>query len=138
MGKQIKLQFIQPGKPVQNAFVERNNGSLRKELLDAYLFYSLQEVRQMAKEWQQDYNCSRPHESLGSVPPVEYKKSVSLELLKTYKTLITNGPDLRGAYTWIKLPKKFIIQKKEREYSTKYGIELMSTAILIKSYYVYL
>jgi putative transposase len=69
---QIRLQFIQPGKPMQNGFVERNNGSLRKELLDAYLFYSLPEVRQMAQEWQQDYNCQRPHESLGNVPPIEF------------------------------------------------------------------
>jgi putative transposase len=68
----IRLQFIQPGKPMQNGFVERNNGSLRKELLDAYLFYSLPEVRQMAEEWQQDYNCERPHESLGFVPPKEF------------------------------------------------------------------
>lgn len=68
----INLQFIQPGRPMQNAFVERNNGSLRKELLDAYLFYSLVEIRTMAEEWRQDYNCSRPHQSLGFVPPLEY------------------------------------------------------------------
>jgi putative transposase len=70
--RNIELLFIQPGKPVQNAFIERNNGSLRRELLDAYHFFTLAEVRQMAEEWQQDYNCSRPHQALGFVPPLEY------------------------------------------------------------------
>ena len=70
--QQIHLQFIQPGKPVQNGFVERNNGLIRKDVLNAYLFYNLQEVRIMVEEWRQDYNCQRPHQSLGFVPPIEY------------------------------------------------------------------
>jgi putative transposase len=70
--RNIELLFIQPGKPVQNAFIERNNGSLRRELLDAYHFFTLAQVRQMAEVWKQDYNCSRPHQALGFVPPLEY------------------------------------------------------------------
>jgi putative transposase len=68
----ITLAFIQPGKPMQNGFVERCNGNIRKELLNAYVFTSLKEVREKAEEWRVDYNCSRPHQSLGYVPPVEF------------------------------------------------------------------
>ena len=70
--KQITLQFIQPGKPMQNAYVERKNGSIRRELLNAYLFYSLSEVRIMCEEWRQDYNTERPHKSLGYLSPLRY------------------------------------------------------------------
>jgi len=49
-----------------------NNGSLRRELSDFYRFFTLQQIRQMAEAWQQDYNCSRPHQALGFVPPLEY------------------------------------------------------------------
>ncbi len=68
----ISIAFIQPGRPMQNGFVERCNGNIRKELLNAYVFTSLNELREKAEEWRQDYNCSRPHQSLGFVPPMEY------------------------------------------------------------------
>jgi len=67
----IELAFIQPGKPMQNGYVERLNGSIRRELLNAYVFKSLAEVRQMTQEWMYDYNHHRPHEALGFKSPKE-------------------------------------------------------------------
>jgi putative transposase len=68
----IELRFIQPGKPMQNGYVERCNGNIRKELLNAFVFTTLSEVKQKAEEWREDYNRSRPHKSLGYVPPLEF------------------------------------------------------------------
>lgn len=68
----ITLQYIQPGKPTQNAYVERNNGTLRRELLNAYLFTTLKEIRIMIQDWQQDYNGYRPHKALGYLTPNMY------------------------------------------------------------------
>lgn len=70
--RKINLQFIQPGRPMQNAFIERKNGSLRRELLNVYLFYSLAEVRAMSEEWRIDYNTGRPHKSLNYLSPLGY------------------------------------------------------------------
>jgi len=70
--RRISLQFIQPGKPMQNAYIERKNGSVRRELLNAYMFYSLAEVRARSEEWRLDYNTERPHKSLGYLSPTKY------------------------------------------------------------------
>lgn len=67
----IALIYIQPGKPMQNAFVERCNGNIRREFLNANVFYSLSEVRQKAEAWMEDYNKHRPHKALNFKTPAE-------------------------------------------------------------------
>ena len=70
--RRINLLYIQPGRPMQNAYIERKNGSLRRELLNAYLFTSLSDVRMMSENWRLDYNTERPHKSLGYLSPIKY------------------------------------------------------------------
>lgn len=68
----VDLQFNRPGTPTDNARIERFNGSFRRELLDAYIFNSLSEIRVMAEEWMIDYNTERSHDSLGKLTPIEF------------------------------------------------------------------
>ena len=80
----VRIEYIQPGKPTQNAFIERFNRSLRREVLDLYLFKSLSEVRHATEQWLIQYNEKRPHDSLGGLPPSVYafvsQKDSTLEL----------------------------------------------------------
>jgi len=68
----ISLHYTQPGKPMQNGYIERFNGSYRREILDAYLFFDLEEVRQLTEQWMEEYNTRRPHEALGNLTPSEW------------------------------------------------------------------
>lgn len=68
----IEILYIQPGKPMQNAYVERFNGSYRRHVLDANWFKDLDEVRQYSEVWRTDYNLKRPHETLNDMSPIAF------------------------------------------------------------------
>ena len=69
----VMLEFIRPGKPTQNAFIERFNRTYRTEILDFYLFRTLNEAREITERWLAEYNGERPHESLNNLTPEEYR-----------------------------------------------------------------
>jgi putative transposase len=83
--KGIALDFIEPGRPMQNGFIERFNGSYRRGVLDMHVFRTLNEVREHTEHWLADYNCQIPHKSLGGLTPAEFR--------------IQNDPDT-SSYSW--------------------------------------
>ena len=68
----VEFIYIQPGKPTQNAFVERFNGTFRRGTLDRFIFEDLDQVREQVAQWMEDYNTARPHKALGYLPPKLY------------------------------------------------------------------
>ena len=84
----VVLAFIQPGKPAQNAYIERFNRTYREDVLDAYLFSSIQEVQAITEDWLEEYNAVRPHDALGGLPPnhfaAEKSKSVHLQMVLNF------------------------------------------------------
>lgn len=79
----IEIQFIQPGKPAQNGYIERFNRTYREDVLDAYLFETLVEVNAKSFEWQIEYNDNHPHQSLNGMSPWSYKQSKSVQEIES-------------------------------------------------------
>lgn len=71
----IEIKYTQPGQPTQNSYIERFNGSYRRAVLDAYLFRSIGEVKNITEAWMNDYNNNRPHLALGNLTPNEFLKN---------------------------------------------------------------
>jgi putative transposase len=74
----VQLRFIDPGKPIQNAYIESFNARLRDECLNQNWFVSLEEARRVIEHWREDYNQQRPHGSLGHQTPEEFARKCSL------------------------------------------------------------
>jgi putative transposase len=85
--RKVQLHFIDPGKPVQNCFIESFNGKFREECLNEHWFTSLEDARRIIEAWRVDYNRARPHSSLGNLTPEEFA--------------------LRAAATWRPQPEPF-------------------------------
>ena len=68
----VQLDFIRPGKPVENAFIEAFNGRLRDECLNVHQFTSIADAQEKIEAWRVDYNAHRPHSSLGHLTPNEF------------------------------------------------------------------
>lgn len=78
--KQIRIHYIQPGKPMQNGFIERFNRFFREDILDAYWFEDYKHFQILAEKWRQDYNHNHPHSSLNGRAPCQYKSRNPKEL----------------------------------------------------------
>jgi putative transposase len=70
----VQLDFIRPGKPVENSYIESFSGRLQDECLNIQVFFALADVREKLELWRQDYNQVRPHSSLSDHPPAIFAR----------------------------------------------------------------
>lgn len=76
----VHLDFIRPGRPVENGYIESFNGRLRDECLNTQLFWSLADARDKIEHWRMDYNTLRPHSALSNLPPATFAKRAKMNL----------------------------------------------------------
>lgn len=80
----VELQYIQPGKPAQNGYIERFNRTYREEILDMNIFCNLSDVQNITDEWIIEYNTQRPHFSLNNLTPIEFKRLQKVSTFELY------------------------------------------------------
>lgn len=76
----IEIKYTQPGKPMQNGYIERFNRFYREDILDAYYFNDIHQLQVLSNNWRDDYNYNHPHKSLGNKSPVEFKPRFNKEI----------------------------------------------------------
>ncbi|SIO39662.1 putative transposase [Halodesulfovibrio marinisediminis DSM 17456] len=101
----VCLEYIQPGKPTQNSYIERFNRTYRSEVLDYYLFSILEEVKERTEHWIKEYNEERPHESLGDLTPAEF--------------LEANSPCKISTFRWQQLGEVYSKEREKSAFSKK-------------------
>ena len=93
----VRLHFIDPGKPMQNAFVESFNDKFRYECLNAHYFVGLEDARRRIENWRREYNELRPHRSLGRIPPAAFaRRAAALQAPPAPSDLLL-GDSIAGA-----------------------------------------
>jgi putative transposase len=93
----VKLDFIRPGRPVQNGYIESFNGRLRDECLNSEIFFSLTDAREKLKRWRHDYNQNRPHTALADRTPAEFAQQLGGRPF-TFPTLSKTKPATRQGF----------------------------------------
>lgn len=90
----VRLNFIRPGKPVENAYIESFNGRFRDECLNEHWFLTMAHARRVIEHWRIEYNTERPHSSLGDLTPEEFAATANPELLPPFgrETPLRGGP----------------------------------------------
>ena len=96
-GHGVRLQFIEPGKPIQNAYIESFNARLREECLNEHVFVSLDDARNKIEKWRVEYNRKRPHSSLGNLTPEEFAAEHQMSSALARTAWPAAEPELAGA-----------------------------------------
>jgi putative transposase len=87
----VEIKYTQPGKPMQNGYIERFNRFFREDILDAYYFNDIYQLQKISNNWREDYNYNHPHKSLGNKSPVEFMPRFGKEINFFAKSGLNNN-----------------------------------------------